>query len=237
MRERLPDELRAVVAGVARALGSLLDRVVFIGGAIAPLLQEDRPFNAPRPTRDVDAVIASVSYAEFERVREELRRLGFREDMKARHMHRWIVPGSSAPLDLVPVGKHAGAMSNPWDEAAIRTAWETEIEPGLTIRHADAPAFVALKLAAFRDRGVDDPHASTDLEDVLALVASRPRIIEEVATAPQDVRRFIAERVLALIDMEEFEDLVAGHLGNVARDRAARAIPLTEDRLTQIAHL
>lgn len=81
MREGLPDELRAVLADVARALGSLLDRVVFIGGAIAPLLQLDRPFGAPRPTRDLNAIIASVSYAQFERVREELRRLGFREDM------------------------------------------------------------------------------------------------------------------------------------------------------------
>lgn len=152
-------------------------------------------------------------------------------------MHRWVVAGSSTPLDLVPVGKHAGATSDPWDQAAIQTAVQTEIEPGLTIRHADAPAFVALKLAAFRDRGIDDPHVSTDLEDVLALVASRPRIVEEVAAAPQNVRRFIAERVLALVEMEEFEDLVAGHLGNVARDRAARVIPLTEERLTQIAHL
>ncbi len=49
---------------VAVALGELAGEVVFIGGAIAPLLQDDPPFEEARPTRDVDAVTASTSYAE-----------------------------------------------------------------------------------------------------------------------------------------------------------------------------
>ncbi|MFN2326976.1 MAG: hypothetical protein ABR551_14010, partial [Gemmatimonadales bacterium] len=64
------------LARVARALGPLAREVVFIGGAVAPLLQTAPPFAAPRPTRDVDALIGTRSYGEAERFRQELRALG-----------------------------------------------------------------------------------------------------------------------------------------------------------------
>jgi predicted nucleotidyltransferase len=90
---------------VATALGDLRERVVFIGGATAPLLQTDRPFAAPRPTRDVDAIIVTASYSDFQRIAEELRARGFREMQAARHAHKWVTPGMhEIEFDLVPVG-------------------------------------------------------------------------------------------------------------------------------------
>jgi hypothetical protein len=47
--------------GVARALGDLRERVVFVGGAIVPIPQTDPPFREARITSDVDAIIATVS--------------------------------------------------------------------------------------------------------------------------------------------------------------------------------
>jgi hypothetical protein len=48
---------------VAIGLDGLLDRIVFIGGAIAPLLQVEPPFGSARPTGDVDAIAVTVSYS------------------------------------------------------------------------------------------------------------------------------------------------------------------------------
>jgi predicted nucleotidyltransferase len=185
----MPDATMAPVREVARALVGLLERIVFIGGAIAPLLQVDRPFRAPRPTGDVDAIAATTSYSDFGEFSEALAARGFRQGTNSRHLHRWIAPGPlRVPFDLVPVGEHTGASGNPWEMAAVESAVETELEPGLSIWHASAPAFLALKFAAFRDRGLDDPLLSTDLEDIMALIASRPEIAMEVFAAPEPVR-------------------------------------------------
>jgi hypothetical protein len=204
---------------VAHALGSLRDRVVFIGGAIAPLLQTDPPFPRARATSDVDGVILTASYADVQRLEEALRGRGFRPDLAdPRHVHRWISPGG-IPFDLVPSGAHPGGSGNPWDTVAAETAVEAVLDNGVTVRHASGPAFLALKWAAHDDRGADDPRSSRDLEDVLALIASRPSLPGEVEAAPPRLRDYIAERTRRLLDDPACEDLLFSHLNN-AQDPA-----------------
>ena len=45
-----------MLSSVARALGPLLDKVVFVGGSILGLLITDAAARAPRPTHDVDII-------------------------------------------------------------------------------------------------------------------------------------------------------------------------------------
>jgi predicted nucleotidyltransferase len=204
----------ARIASVARALGKLSPNVVFIGGAIAPLLQTERVIPSVRPTSDVDAVIATTHYADYERIEGELRTLQFKQDTTANHAHRWIAPDGT-PFDLVPAGSHLGATANPWDQLAIETAVEATLEGGIVIRHASAPGFLALKWAAFRDRGIEAPFASSDLEDILALLVSRKPIVDEVRLAPSQIRQEVVEGLKWLTKSPDKEDLIAAHLGNV----------------------
>lgn len=97
---------------------------------------------------------------------------------------------------------------------ALETAVEVEIEPGLKIRHASAPGFLALKWAAYRDRGADDPFSSHDLEDILALMVSRPTIVAELNEAPLNVQQIVQAGFRWLIESADYDDLVAGHLAN-----------------------
>jgi predicted nucleotidyltransferase len=227
---------RVLLIEVARALGDLLDRVVFIGGTVAPLLQSDPVFAAPRPTADVDAIALTVSYTDFEAFREQLRTRGFQEKLNSKHAHRWTTPGPlQVPLDVVPIGTHLGASGNRWDQAALDTAVALEIADGLHIRHVSAPAFVALKLAAFTDRGQNDPFTSDDLEDIFALIASRREITDEVKSAPPNIREFVRDGIRDILAKAAFEDLMAAHLGNVARTSAAQVIPRTEERFRTLA--
>lgn len=215
------------LVGVARALGPLCSDIVFIGGSIAPLLQSDPAIPSVRPTKDVDGIVASTTYSSFAHIQTALRQRGFREDVgTTAHARRWLSPGGT-PFDLVPAGVHLGTSGNQWDTVAIETADETEIAPGLFIRHASGPGFLALKWAAFRDRGASAPFASHDLEDILALVASRPSLIDEVAHAPSELRSFIRENVERLLADPDVEDLITAHLGN-AMDRAATCATTTE---------
>jgi hypothetical protein len=207
------------VAAVAIALGELRDRVVFIGGAIAPLLQTDPPFPRARATSDVDGVVMTSTYAEVQELHDQLAAAGFRRDLAdPRHIHRWISP-NGVPFDLVPTGEHLGGTGNPWDALAIETAVETTLDEGITIRHAAAPAFLALKWAAHHDRGRDDPRSSHDLEDLLALAASRPSIIAEVAAAPRQLREHLAKQTRAFLDDPAIDELLFCHLNN-AQDPA-----------------
>lgn len=202
------------VASIARALGDLSADVVFIGGAIAPLLQTRPAIPVVRPTSDVDAVVASTSYAKFGAVEKKLESRGFKRDLSdPKHVDRWRAPDGT-PFDLVTAGAHLGASGNEWDNLAIETAAEAELEPGLIIRHASAPAFLALKWAAFWDRGAQDPFRSHDLEDMLALVVSRDALVTELARAPRNLRDHVQHGFRWLIESEDYDDLVAAHLGN-----------------------
>jgi hypothetical protein len=126
---------------------------------------------------------------------------------------------SGIPFDLVPAGEHLGGSGNPWDVIAIETAVEATIGGGITIRHVSAPAFLAQKWAAHHDRGRADPLASHDLEDILAILASRPVLLEEIAAAPAALRAYLADQATDFLADPNAEDLLAAHL-NGAQDPA-----------------
>jgi len=188
--------------------------VVFIGGAIAPILQTHPALARVRATKDVDAVVASTHYANYHGLETRMRDLGFKTDISdAKHVHRWRAPDGT-PFDLVPAGEHLGGTGSKWDRMALQTGVETEIEPGLKIQHASAPGFLALKWAAFHDRGADDPFSSHDLEDILALTVSRETVAREVQEAPRNIQEHVREGFSWLLGSADYDDLVAAHLGN-----------------------
>ncbi len=207
------------MARVARAIGDLREEVVFIGGAVAPLLQTHPPFPRARPTRDVDATAESRGYADLYRLHARLAAAGFRQDpADPEHLHRWVSPAGDW-LDLVPAGDHPGGSGQRWDRIAIETSERADLGGGTIVRHASGPAFLALKWAAHLDRGQDDPFASHDLEDFLALLASRPSLVGEVRASPTELVEWLGEAAAGLLRMPAIEDLLAGHLNN-AQDPA-----------------
>ncbi|WP_310569579.1 hypothetical protein [Gemmatimonas sp.] len=209
---------------IARQLGALCERVVFIGGAVAPLLQSDDVIPRVRPTNDVDAVIATSSYAELGPLRDALRARGFSEAAvppehgATTHMHRWIAPDGGGPFDLVPVGEHPGGTGAVADAYAVESAVRIDLrqkdgDAPCIVRHASPVAFLMLKWAAFSDRGRESPFDSHDLEDIIGVMASRPTIVTEGRAAPLAVRRFLAEQCRALLaDADMADELMAAHL-------------------------
>lgn len=223
------------LARVARALGALRAQIVFIGGAIAPLLHTERTIRDPRATTDVDGVCMTSSYSEHGALQDELRKLGFREAIGIGALaHRWRSLQDDI-FDLVPVGNVLGATGQGWDVRALESANAIQLDESLSIRIPSAPAFLALKWAAFVDRGSADPLASDDLEDILALIASRASIVSEVATAHPGVRAFVVLKFTTLSTNPSLEDLLAGYL-NGAMDPSS-AMDIARKRLHAIAAL
>jgi predicted nucleotidyltransferase len=170
-------------------------------------------------TSDVDGVVASQRYGDLDALAARLRARGFRQDPHAAHLHRWTSP-SGIPVDLVPAGAHPGGSGHPWDAVALDTSRRATLGGDVVIRHASAPAFLAQKWAAHHDRGREHPLDSHDLEDVLALLASRPGIADEVAAAPPEVRAYLAAEARSFLADPDAADLLAAHLNN-AQDPAA----------------
>jgi hypothetical protein len=220
------------IVSVVRALGPLAREITFIGGAIAPLLRTDHTIPRSRPTKDVDAIVASRGHRDDGRFSEALRARGFTHvtGMRA-HAHRWRSE-EGILADFVPAGDHAGASGSRWDVLAIESA-VTVVVDGAAVRHASAAAFLALKLDAFNDRGGGDVLASHDVEDVVALIASRASIVADISASHAEIRARVQRFARAVIDAGIVDDILAAHLNN-AEDRAW-AIEIARGRIEEMA--
>jgi hypothetical protein len=138
-------------------------------------------------------------------------------------------------MDLVPAGSHAGGSGQLWDRLALENYLDVDLGNSVRVRHADAPAFLALKWAAFADRGRQDPFGSHDLEDILALIASRPTVVGEIEHAPKQVKAFVVANSVQLLADAQIGDLPAAHLNN-AQDARAVSDDVVE-RLELVARL
>src|SRR5688572_7597047 len=95
---KIPPSLIAV----AKRLGPLRDRVVFVGGMIRGLLVTDPAAGPPRPTDDVDLIVDVPSRQAYHELGDKLRELGFREDVEEdAPICRWVVDGVRA--DVMPI--------------------------------------------------------------------------------------------------------------------------------------
>ena len=185
--------INEVLYRVAARLGPLRERVVFVGGAVRGLLVTDPAVEGPRPTDDVD-VIAEVSpRSEYGRLEEELRALGFSNDMREGAPLCRFVHGDLT-IDVMPTEPETLGFSNPWYPHALRTAVSHQLtaaaQPPLTVRVLSAPCFVATKLVAYAARGEGDPY-HRDLEDLVAIADGRRTLVEEVEREPDDLRRYV----------------------------------------------
>ncbi|MDQ8155167.1 MAG: hypothetical protein P3B98_10955 [Gemmatimonadota bacterium] len=204
--------LRRIVA-VANALPETVrDQVVFIGGTVLPLLVDiDTRFDAPRPTKDVDAVMATVSYTRMAQVEDALRKAHFTHAPRG-PISRWVAPNAEL-FDLSTAGDHPGGTGAIVDQMALATAVPIPEHPQL--RQLSAVGYFLMKSAAFADRGTQAPYESKDLSDLAVLLVGCKTLAAEAALATPDVRDMIHTKARTLLAFDDF----AGALRSHFRDR------------------
>lgn len=196
-------------------LGDLKDELVFVGGCMTELLITDEGAEEPRQTKDVDAIVEAVSYAEYIAFSEKLKSVGFREDTSEdAPLCRWIKEDTI--LDVMPLDEKTLGFTNLWYRAAMKTAEEFEFLSGLKIKIISPVYFCATKMEAFDGRGKNDYLGSHDLEDIIALIDGRDEIVGEIKNAPNDVRLYIADKIKGWLENDRFINALPGHLGNGA---------------------
>jgi predicted nucleotidyltransferase len=228
-----PEALHAIRT-VARQLGELRERVVFVGGVVRGLLITDAAVEGSRPTKDVDLVTAGILtlpdyYAQIHR---RLKELGFREDVSDNVLCRWRL--GDLIVDVMPPVSGVLGFSNRWYVHATDTATTVALPDGgesLAIRLVTAPSFLATKLEAFAGRGQGNYEESHDLEDIIALIDGRPELVSEVEREPAEMRSYIAEALTKHV-AHGLLDAVPGHLaGDAASQSRLPMIACVLDRL------
>lgn len=215
---------------VAERLGDLCREVVFVGGAVVPLLATDPAGVDFRQTKDVDLVITAVSRAGFYRFGEAIEEKGFRVDTSpGAPLCRWRI--GNLPVDVMPQDAAVLGFSNAWYPAALSTSWDLPLARGPVVRIVSAPAFFATKWEAFRDRGGGtDFVGSHDLEDILTVLNSRVEAASETAQTEPELRAYVSAAFASLVEGSEFLNVLPG-LVEPGRAR------IVLDRLRQIAAL
>ena len=199
-----------LLANAARMLEPLLGELAFVGGSTTALLITDNAAADVRPSYDVDAIAEISSYAAYTDFSARLRKLGFAEDAsEGAPVCRWRQ--GKIILDVMPLDEKLLGFSNRWYKPALDSAEERELE-GIRIKTVTAVYFCATKLEAFAGRGKEDYLSSHDLEDLIAVIDGRAEIVQEIRSAPIDVKTYIAAKIKQLLGTADFVDALPGYL-------------------------
>ena len=201
----------ALLEEAARKLGQLVDEVVFVGGSTLDLLITDPGASPVRPTTDVDVIAEVLTYADYVvTFSDRMRALGFSEDSReGAPPCRWL--HGKLTLDVMPLDEAILGFSNRWYRGAMLEAQVIRLPGGARIRVINGPYFLGTKVEAFRGRGEEDYFASRDLEDFVAVLEGREAILEELRTAPEDLRIFLSHATKALLTKPRFLDALPGY--------------------------
>ncbi len=208
---KLPDQILIV----AEKLGDQRSNVVFLGGMVRGILVTDPAVPGPRQTKDVDVIVRITSHVERLAFTDEIRALGFKEDLSedapiCRYVLKLAFHGHDLPVDFMPLDEKIFGFSNRWYPSAYEHATCIEAPVG-TIRVIDAPHYIATKLESFANRGQGD-YAHHDIEDVVVVVDGRASLSEELEAAPADVRRYVSGTLRQLLNDAAFVGSLPWHL-------------------------
>jgi predicted nucleotidyltransferase len=217
---------------VARALGVLREKLVFVGGCVTGILITDTARPPVRATQDVDLIAEIASKAEYYGITADLKRLGFQEDL-GEVICRWRF--GNLKVDVMPSREGILNFTNQWYADAIEASIIAELPDKTPIRLITAPYFIATKLEAFYDRGKGD-YMSHDIEDILNVIDGRKEIIQDVAEIKESaVAAYLRSEVEDLISDPLFLQSLPSHFQPTAVEQ--QRVPLLLARLREIAGL
>ena len=205
-----------MLAEIANGLGPLREKVVFVGGSTVGLYLTDPAAPGIRPTEDVDCVIESVTRAEYYKLEEQLRKLGFQHAAEANApICRWHYHGLTA--DIMPTEGSVLDFKNKWYPDGYANSEEVKLPGCQTIRIFSLPYFLASKIEAFQDRGHGDFLCSSDMEDIIAVLDGAEKIDEKVLKAPKPVKLYLQDKFASFLANERFLESLEGNLISPAK--------------------
>lgn len=158
-----------MVQTVAKGLEELLDRLVFVGGAITALYIEDEASRTFRPTEDVDCVVQIAKRKDYSDIEQKLRGLGFKHCIEENSpICRWLYSGIK--VDVMPNDPKILGFANRWYDEGLKNTVQISLPDGQKIYILTLPLFIATKIEAFHGRDERDFRVSHDIEDIVTVL-------------------------------------------------------------------
>jgi hypothetical protein len=192
---------------VAKGFGDLVKDIVFIGGAVAELYADLPVPEEIRTTEDVDVVVKIVSRIEFNKFEENLRQLGFKNDIsQGAPICRWIYNGIK--VDVMPMDGSVLGFGNIWYEEGFSKKEQITLPNNIDIFIFPLMIYMASKMEAVKDRGLSDLRISHDFEDIVYLFDNCSKIIEKYVAADENIRLYLAKEFSNLMQQPVFKEAV-----------------------------
>lgn len=221
---------RAVTKKIARALGPLNERVVYVGGAVVSLYIDDPSADDVRPTKDLDLTLEIASLVELEALREELIHCGFAQTADDSVICRFRY--EDVLVDVMATESIGWAPGNRWFKQGFGLAFKYSLDD-LEIRLLPLAYFLATKFDAFFDRGIHDLWASHDFEDIVYLLNHVSDIAEQVVNSEKTVKDYLVDCSKRILESPQLQEAIAGNLFYEGRDER---LQLIQSRLKTIAN-
>lgn len=214
---------------VARKLGKLNDEVIYLGGCSTALFITDALSLDMRPTKDVDCIVDIVSLPKYYQFGKKLEKQGFRQSINDEVICRWYY--DDVILDVMPTDEDTLTFGNRWYKEAIANPMTHELAEDLIIKSVTAPYLLATKIEAFNARGNMDFLGSHDFEDIIAVIAGRVEISEEISLESEKLRTYFKNFFKKIIGNTEFRTALPGHVndGPVTQQRVDMVITRIKD--------
>ena len=197
------------IKAVSNALAKLETPVVFVGGATVSLYADIDFRENARPTDDVDVVLELVAYKNYAAVEEQLRSIGFANDMYSKVICRYKYQGLI--VDIMPTDETVLGFSNKWYPAGFKEAISIKVDDR-SIKIFSLPFFIASKLEAFKSRGKSNYLFSSDFEDIVYVLENNSQARELLLNASPEVLPYLQEAFAEMLADKDFEEGLTAHL-------------------------
>jgi hypothetical protein len=223
---------KAEIKSVAKALGELIDELVFVGGSSLILIVGDQPREELRPTTDIDSIVDVDSYTALHEFEKRLIKRGFkRSDKPNDPICRWTLNGIT--LDVMPSKQITGHVTNIWYDEAIKHAMVFDVGNSKNAKVISPGYFVATKLVALKDRGnvadllgmnSNEDFQNKDLEDIVLLfdLLSLAEIFENRLS--ESAKSYVQAELKKISQIPTLPDFVSRCLSADFNDQRTRRI-------------
>jgi hypothetical protein len=196
---------RILVERLCMHVEPLLGEIVLVGGCAVGFLITDETQLLIRATDDVDLATEITTLPDYYKFTKRLKDLRFSEDTETGITCRWRK--KDLCLDVMPLDEAVLGFTNSWYSHAFKTAIAVELPGGKTLRHIDAPTFIATKIESFHHRGGGD-----DIEDIITIINGREELVGEIQNADQELKAFVRDELETFLGISAFTDFIPGHI-------------------------
>ena len=158
---------------IATRIGKLRGQVMFLGGAILPLLVPEPLASDIRVAKDVDMMIHADTKADLWAFEDQLWDVGLKRSSTGAAC-KWRV--EDLHVDVMTTEPDTVDFNNHWGREAVREKQQHDLGGGLVINAIRSTHYLAVKIDAFYRRGYGDHQASNDIYDILLVLRGCPNL-------------------------------------------------------------